>query len=81
MWDGSRKAPIEHQDPQCVQFADPVQLFSAVAAEHAGTDDDDVERIGTGTLRRCDLLPVVANVATDDIVAKIGLLNVVASGI
>src|SRR5215471_4354855 len=55
----------------------PVKLLGAVAAEHAGANDDGIEGIGSRPLRRCYFLPIVANVAGDNVVAEIGPLNIV----
>ena len=72
---------IEQQNAQCGAATLPIQLFGAIAAEHAGADNHGVEGISSDTLGGGDFLPIVANVTWDDVVAEIALLNVVAGGI
>src|SRR5262249_32297476 len=77
-----KKGPgVEQEDPQGRTAAMPVKLLGAVAAEHPGANDDGIEGIGSRLLRGCYFLPIVANVAGDNVVAKIGLLNIVPGGV
>src|SRR5439155_17751615 len=82
--DVSRKeerAGIEYQDPECTARAEPVKLFREIAAEHAGSDDDCIERITARTARSIHFCPGIAEVATQNVIAERCLLNVLASGI
>src|SRR6185312_6905918 len=72
---------IEEKDPQARSAAMAIKLFSAIAAEHAGADDDRIEWMSARPLGRRDLLPIVADVAGNDVIAEVGLLNVVPSQI
>ncbi len=70
-------ARIEHQDPERGAAAKSIEFFGTIAAEHARPDHHHVKGVGARALRGRDLLPIVANIAADDIVTEVGLLHVV----
>src|SRR5712691_2818784 len=74
-------AGIEQQNPQARAAAMPIELFGAVAAEHARADDNDIEGVSPRSLGGRDLLPIIADVARNYVVAEIGLLHIIARGI
>ncbi len=69
------RSGIDQQNPQRLPAAPPVELGRTVGTEHSPADDDGVEGEPAVAQRRLDLVPVIADVAPEHVVAELRLLN------
>src|SRR5215471_18247268 len=66
-------ARVQHQNSELVAGITTKQFFSTVSAEHAGSNNDDIERLVP--VRHVHVLPASANAIPNCIYAKCRVLN------
>lgn len=68
-------AGIDEQNPKRLARTPPVELRRAVGTEHPAANDDGIEGEPSVTPGGLDLLPVVADVSPEHVVAEVCVLN------